>query len=69
LQKIPWANEMRQFVAGMNAHKNADLAAGKTEWDADMLIFYEMQYDDLLETVIPFLLWLTLFPSLIGEWK
>ena len=50
LQKIPWANEMRQFVAGMNAHKNADLAAGKTECDADMLIFYEMQYDDLLET-------------------
>jgi len=35
LQKILWANEMRQFIVGMSTHKNADLANGKTPCDSD----------------------------------
>jgi transposase len=50
LQKVPWADEMRQFIAGINAHKNAELAADETECDADMLSGFETRYDNLLET-------------------
>ena len=48
LQKISWANHMRQFIAGMNTHKNADLETGKTECDKDKLAFFETGYDNLL---------------------
>ena len=48
LQKVPWADEMRQFMANMNHHKNADLAAGKTRCDKDKLFEFEHGFDQLL---------------------
>jgi transposase len=49
LQKIPWADEMRRFVAGINARKNADLAKNATSCDPDSLCAFEREYDRLLE--------------------
>jgi len=48
LQKISWANDMRQFIAEMNTHKNADIQAGKTECNKDKLESFEARYDNLL---------------------
>jgi len=49
LQKIPWAEEMRRFMSGMSAHKNADIAAGKITCDRKTLAKFECDYDCLVE--------------------
>jgi hypothetical protein len=48
LQKIPWADEMRQFIANMNRHKNKDLAVGQTRCAPEVLAYFEKGYDSLL---------------------
>ena len=48
LQKIPWADDMRQFISNMNKHKNSDLAAGRDKCDPKILRFFEKGFDDLL---------------------
>jgi len=48
LQKIPWAEDMRLFISNINSHKNADLAAGRTECQPEILAYFEKSYDDLL---------------------
>jgi hypothetical protein len=49
LQKIPWANDMRQYVLGMNKHKNEDLAKNIAACDSALLANYGQTYDDLIE--------------------
>jgi transposase len=49
LQKIPWAGEMRRFIAGINDHKNADLAAGVKSCDPRVLSKFELRYDELID--------------------
>jgi len=49
LQKISWADEMRRFIAGINARKNADLVKNVTSCDSDSLRAYEKDYDRLIE--------------------
>jgi transposase len=48
LQKIPWADEMRQFISNINSYKNDDLAAGRSECLPKSLAFFEKTYDSLL---------------------
>jgi len=48
LQKISWADDMRQFVSNINNHKNADLDAGRTACSPEILAFFEKSYDRLL---------------------
>jgi uncharacterized small protein (DUF1192 family) len=48
LQKIPWAEEMRKLMSRMNAHKNTDIAAGKTACHVDALAAFERDYDHLI---------------------
>jgi cell division protein FtsB len=48
LQKIEWADDMRQFISIINDHKNTDLAAGRTECDEIKLAYFENTYDRLL---------------------
>lgn len=48
LQMIPWAGDMRAHMAGMNNHKNRDLAAEKTACDPEVLAGFERTYDNLL---------------------
>jgi hypothetical protein len=49
LQKIPWAEDMRAYIVGMNAHKNMDLEKGHDACDPEILVAFEQMYDDLLE--------------------
>ena len=49
LQKIPWADEMRRFMSGMNDHKNAGIARGETHCSAHTLSQFEHDYDRLIE--------------------
>jgi len=48
LQKIPWADDMRQFIANINRHKNNDLEVGRTQCAPEILSFFEKGYDSLL---------------------
>ena len=48
LWKIPWAEDMRAYIAGMNKHKNRDLLNGKTACDPVLLEGFERTFDDLL---------------------
>jgi hypothetical protein len=49
LQKIPWANDMRKYVLGMNKHKNEDLAKNMDACDPALLASFEQTYDNLVE--------------------
>ena len=49
LQMIPWAEDMRAYIVGMNAHKNKDLEKGSSACDPELLAAFEQTYDDLLE--------------------
>jgi len=48
LYMIPWAEDMRAFIVGMNAHKNKDLERNIAECDAELLADFEQMYDNLL---------------------
>jgi hypothetical protein len=50
LWKIPWAEDMRTYVAGMNNHKNRDLLNNITACDSELLEGFERRFDDLLES-------------------
>jgi transposase len=50
LQKIPWTQDMRSFIASINDHKNADTAAGITSCDPEILAQFRASYDLLLES-------------------
>ena len=47
--KIEWAGGMRAFMLRMNAHKNQDLAYGKTACDEEVLAGFEREYDELVK--------------------
>jgi hypothetical protein len=49
LHMIPWAEDMRALIVGMNAHKNKDLAVGSCACDPELLAAFERSYDDLVE--------------------
>jgi len=49
LQKIPWADEMRRFMTGMNNYKNADIAIGKASCETDALSKFGLDYDRLIK--------------------
>jgi hypothetical protein len=49
LQMISWAEDMRSHIVRMNAHKNKDLAEGKTACAPVTLAAFEQTFDDLLE--------------------
>jgi len=49
LWKIPWAEDMRTFVVGMNKHKNRDLLNNMTACNPILLTGFERKYDELLE--------------------
>jgi hypothetical protein len=49
LQMIPWAEDMRAHMAGMNNHKNKDLKEKIIECDKELLAGFERTYDALLE--------------------
>ena len=49
LQMIPWAEDMRAFVSGMNKHKNKDLERNIAACDPELLAGFEQMYDELLE--------------------
>ena len=49
LWKIPWAGDMRDFVSGMNKHKNRDMLNNITECNPLLLEDFERTFDELLE--------------------
>jgi hypothetical protein len=49
LWKIPWAEDMRVFVSGMNKHKNRDLLNNVNACDPVLLAGFERKFDELLE--------------------
>ena len=50
LQKILWADEMRQFISNINNRKNLDLSVGRTECDPKILAYFEKGYDSMLSS-------------------
>ena len=50
LWKIPWAEDMRMHVAGMNRHKNRDLLNNVAVCDPVLLAGFERRFDELLES-------------------
>jgi hypothetical protein len=48
LQKISWADEMRQLISNINKHKNADLKSGLTQCPESILSYFEKSYDSLI---------------------
>ncbi|MDR0490267.1 MAG: transposase [Oscillospiraceae bacterium] len=50
LWKIPWAEDMRAYVAGMNRHKNRDLLNNVAACDPVLLAGFERRFDELLES-------------------
>jgi len=49
LYNCPWAEKVRIFVSGMNEYKNKDLALGVVSCDPQKLLFFENEYDQILE--------------------
>jgi len=49
LWKIPWAGDMRAYVAGMNKHKNRDLLNNISACDPVLLADFERTFDEMLE--------------------
>ena len=49
LWKIPWAEDMRKYMLGMNKHKNRDLLNDINACDPALLEGFERKYDELLE--------------------
>jgi hypothetical protein len=49
LWKIPWAGDMRAYVAGMNKHKNRDLLNNISACDPVLLAGFERTFDEMLE--------------------
>ena len=49
LHMIPWAEDMRAYIVGMNTHKNKDLEKGINACDPELLAAFERTYDSLLE--------------------
>jgi len=49
LQMIPWAEDMRAYIVGMNTYKNCDLEKGAKACDPEVLAAFEKTYGDLLE--------------------
>ena len=49
LQKITWANEMRQFIADINDYKNKDMALGSTFSNLGVLAGFDRRYDELID--------------------
>jgi transposase len=49
LYNCPWAGEFGTFYKSINDRKNADLARGVHECEAELLQAYRLQYDALLE--------------------
>ena len=48
LQKISWADDMRQFITNINRHKNNDLEVGLAQCTPEILAYFEKGYDSLL---------------------
>jgi transposase len=49
LQKIPWAEEMRQFMKSINDCKNDDINSGETSANAETLSKIDRDYDLLID--------------------
>ena len=49
LSNCPWAEEMREFMRGMNTYKNNDLASGALFCDPEKLSQYALEYDQIME--------------------
>ena len=48
LQMIPWAEDMRSLIVGMNAHKNKEMGDGSDACAPELLAAFEEKYDDLI---------------------
>ncbi len=49
LEKIAWANDVRQFFQTLNEHKNADIQVGVSSCNPDILCRFESEYDKLVD--------------------